>query len=108
MTRATKERPGAVAMSDAEALWYSGTWIDRTPQWASITFFGLLFLAFWWVIAELEFVSRILLPGPAETFEELWDVTKNIFTGVKTENDRRIGKPCYSAVNRAMQAIQIH
>jgi NitT/TauT family transport system permease protein len=68
-------------MSEAEESWYSGKWIDRVPQWVSITVLGLAMLGLWWVIAELEFVSRILLPGPAETFEELWDTTKNIVTG---------------------------
>ncbi|MBK5266154.1 MAG: ABC transporter permease [Acidimicrobiia bacterium] len=68
-------------MSDAETLWYSGKWIDRVPQWVSITVLGLAMLGIWWLVAELEFVSRILLPGPAETFEELWDATKNIATG---------------------------
>lgn len=68
-------------MSDAEELWYSGRWIDRVPQSVSIVVLGISMLAIWWVIAELEFVSRILLPGPAETFEELWDTTKNIVSG---------------------------
>ncbi len=76
-----KEMAGPVEMSDAEALWYSGKWIDRVPQSVSVTVLGLGMLGLWWLIAELEFVSRILLPGPAETFEELWDATKNIVSG---------------------------
>jgi len=76
-----EELAGPVEMSDAEALWYSGKWIDRVPQWVSVTVLGLAMLGIWWLIAELEFVSRILLPGPAETFEELWDTTKNIVSG---------------------------
>lgn len=81
MTQATKERAKPVQMSEAEALWYSGTWLDRVPQWVSITVFGVLFVAVWWFVAEMEFVSRILLPGPQETFEEFWSVTQNIVTG---------------------------
>lgn len=81
MTQTTKEQTGPVEMSDAEALWYSGKWIDRIPQSVSIIVLGVAMLALWWLIAELAFVSRILLPGPAETFEELWDTTKNIATG---------------------------
>lgn len=76
-----RERGTPVEMSEAEARWYSGTWIDRIPQWVSITFFGLLFLGIWWFVAAMEFVSPVLLPGPGETFAELWDVTKNIFSG---------------------------
>ena len=71
----------AVAMSDAETEWYEGTWIDRIPQWLSITIFGLLFFGVWWFVAGMEFVSRVLLPGPGETFSELWDVTRNIVSG---------------------------
>jgi NitT/TauT family transport system permease protein len=76
-----EELAGPVEMSDAEALWYSGKWIDRVPQWVSVTVLGLAMLGLWWLIAELEFVSRILLPGPVETLEELWDTTKNIVSG---------------------------
>lgn len=81
MTQTIPKPSGPTGMSEAEESWYSGKWIDRVPQWVSITVLGLAMLALWWVIAELEFVSRILLPGPAETFEELWDTTKNIVTG---------------------------
>lgn len=81
MTRTIQEQTGPVEMSDAEALWYSGNWIDRVPQSVSIIVLGVAMLALWWLIAELEYVSRILLPGPAETFEELWDTTKNIASG---------------------------
>ena len=78
MTQTIQEQTGPVEMSDAEALWYSGNWIDRVPQSVSIIVLGVAMLALWWLIAELEYVSRILLPGPAETFEELWVL--NIFT----------------------------
>lgn len=76
-----RKRTTPVEMSEAESLWYSGTWIDRVPQWVSITFFGLSFLGVWWFVAGMEFVSPVLLPGPGETFSELWDVTQNIFSG---------------------------
>jgi NitT/TauT family transport system permease protein len=69
-------------MSDAEELWYSGKWIDRVPQWVSITVLGLAMLGLWWLIAELMPQNlKILLAGPADTFEELWDTTKNIVSG---------------------------
>lgn len=82
MTQGTKVKGGAPAeMSDAEILWYSGKWIDRVPQAVSVAVLGGLFLGTWWLIAELEIVSRILLPGPPETFAELWDTSVNIFSG---------------------------
>jgi NitT/TauT family transport system permease protein len=68
-------------MSASEVLWYSGRWIDRVPQWILIVVLGASMLAFWWALAEAELVSRILLPGPKETFDELWDITKNIVSG---------------------------
>jgi len=43
---------------------------------------GLAMLGIWWLIAELMPVTlKILVPGPADTFEELWDTTKNIASG---------------------------
>ena len=81
MTQTIQEQTGPAEMSDAEALWYSGKWIDRIPQSVPIIVLGVAMLALWWLIAELEYVSRILLPGPAETFEELWDTSKNIASG---------------------------
>jgi len=81
MTQNTEMQGAPSAMSDAEELWYSGKWIDRVPQPVSIMILGGAMLGLWWLIAELEFVSRILLPGPAETFEELWNTSKNIVTG---------------------------
>ena len=81
MTQIPKEQAGPAEMSEAEALWYAGTWVDRIPQSVSIIALGATMLGIWWLIAELEFVSRILLPGPAETFEELWNITANIVTG---------------------------
>lgn len=81
MTLLKNKQAGPTKMSDAEELWYEGKWIDRVPQSVSIFVIGIVMIGIWWVVAELEFVSRILLPGPAETFEELWSVTRNIFTG---------------------------
>ncbi|MDH3399023.1 MAG: ABC transporter permease, partial [Acidimicrobiia bacterium] len=82
MTQTTQGPRGPAEMSDAEELWYSGKWIDRVPQWVSITVLGLAMLGLWWLIAELMPTNlKILLAGPADTFEELWDTTKNIVSG---------------------------
>lgn len=75
------EESGLSGPSEAEVRWYAGGWIDRVPQSVSIVVLGAAMLGLWWLIAELEIVSRILLPGPVEAFEELWDTSKNIVTG---------------------------
>lgn len=79
--RVTKEKLLKAQMSDAEALWYSGKWIDRVPQWVSITVVGLLFIGFWQAIYAAKFISQILLPGPLETFEEIWFTAKEMVVG---------------------------
>lgn len=79
--RTTKAKLVKAQMSDAEALWYSGKWIDRVPQWVSITIFGLAFLGFWQAIYSAKIISQILLPGPLETFEEIWLSAKEIIVG---------------------------
>lgn len=81
MIQRTDQQGTPSAMSEAEEMWYSGTWVDRIPQPVSITVLGAMMLGLWWLIYELEFVSQVLLPGPVETFEELWDTTTNILTG---------------------------
>ena len=79
--RTTKAKLIKAQMSDAEALWYSGKWIDRVPQWVSILVVGNAFMLLWQLIYSLHFISPILLPGPWETTQELWYTTKEIFVG---------------------------
>ncbi len=79
--RTTKAKLVKAQMSEAEALWYSGKWIDRVPQWVSITVFGLAFLGLWQAIYAAHFISHILLPGPWETFQEIWYTAKEIVVG---------------------------
>lgn len=57
------------------------SWLDRVPRWVLILVLGLLGLAVWQAIVALEVTSRILLPGPGETFEEIISTATNIFTG---------------------------
>ncbi|MPZ73744.1 MAG: ABC transporter permease subunit [Nitriliruptorales bacterium] len=45
--------------------------LDRVPRAVSITVLGLLGLGIWQAAVSLELISRILLPGPAETFGEI-------------------------------------
>lgn len=56
-------------------------WLDRVPRWLSITVIGLVALGLWQLVASLELISRILLPGPGETFEEIVDSAINIISG---------------------------
>lgn len=81
MTQVAREHTEPTEMSDAEALWYSGSWIDRVPQPISILIVGALMLGTWWLVVQIGYVSRILLPGPVETWDELVDITGNILTG---------------------------
>jgi len=81
MTQVAREHTEPTEMSDAEALWYSGSWIDRIPQPISILIVGALMLGTWWLVVQIGYVSRILLPGPVETWDELVDITGNILTG---------------------------
>jgi NitT/TauT family transport system permease protein len=79
--RTTKAKIVKAQMSEAEALWYSGKWIDRVPQWVSITVVGVAFLGIWQAIYAAHFISHVLLPGPWETFEEIWLTAKEIVVG---------------------------
>jgi NitT/TauT family transport system permease protein len=79
--RTTKAKLVKAQMSEAEALWYSGKWIDRVPKWVSVTVFGLAMLGIWQAIYAAGFISKILLPGPWETFEEIWFTAKEIVVG---------------------------
>lgn len=55
--------------------------LDRTPRWVLLLGLGLAGLALWQAIVALEVTSRILLPGPAETFEEVISTARDIVTG---------------------------
>ena len=56
-------------------------WLDRIPRWVSIVVLAVLGLGVWQGIVVLEVTSRILLPGPVETFEEIISTAGNIVTG---------------------------
>jgi NitT/TauT family transport system permease protein len=67
---------------DSQDLWVEPvSWMDRTPRWVLILALGLAGLGIWQAIVALEVTSRILLPGPAETFEEIVSTAGDIFTG---------------------------
>ena len=55
--------------------------LDRIPRWVSIVVLGVLGLGVWQGIVVPEVTSRILLPGPVETFGEIISTAGNIVTG---------------------------
>ncbi|MPZ89288.1 MAG: ABC transporter permease subunit [Nitriliruptorales bacterium] len=54
--------------------------LDRIPRPLAIIALGLLGLGIWQLLAGLELVSRILLPGPAETFDEIVSSAQGILS----------------------------
>jgi NitT/TauT family transport system permease protein len=57
------------------------SWLDRVPRWVSILVIGLVALGIWEFIYAIRLMSRILMPGPGETFGQIADTAKNIVTG---------------------------
>ena len=57
------------------------TLLDRVPRWVLLVALGLVGLGFWQAIVSLGVTSRILLPGPIETFGEIISTASDIATG---------------------------
>lgn len=55
--------------------------VDRIPQWVSVTVLGLIGLGIWQLIVSMELVARILLPGPIDTGREIWATGGQIING---------------------------
>lgn len=55
--------------------------LDRVPQWIALVLVGGVGLLVWQLIVSLELVSRILLPGPSETFGEIVNSARGILQG---------------------------
>jgi NitT/TauT family transport system permease protein len=66
---------------ERNTLYAPEPFINRVPQWLSVSVLGLLGLAAWQLVVSLELVARILLPGPAETFEEIVSAAQGILSG---------------------------
>ncbi|MPZ95588.1 MAG: ABC transporter permease subunit [Propionibacteriales bacterium] len=78
-TRATETDPSAP--DDAPVYEERVSLLDRVPRVVWLVGLGLAGLGVWQGIVALELTSRILLPGPAETFEEVISTAGNIITG---------------------------
>ena len=78
----TTEAGAQTPSSEGRVLYVEPTsWLDRVPRWVLILVLGLVGLGVWQAIVAMEITSRILLPGPAETFEEIISTATNIVTG---------------------------
>ena len=77
MTTTTTTAPA----KQRNSLYAPEPFINRIPQWVSVLVLGLLGLAAWQLVVSLELVARILLPGPAETFEEIVMTARGIVSG---------------------------
>jgi NitT/TauT family transport system permease protein len=55
--------------------------LDRIPRWVSILVIGLIALGIWEMIYAMRVMSRILMPGPGETFGQIVNTAQNIITG---------------------------
>ena len=65
-----------------------GTWDEdkgsiwlRIPRFVSVPMFLALLVGVWWVAVELEWVSRYVLPPPADVGSELWSMFDEIIFG---------------------------
>jgi len=57
------------------------TLLDRVPRWVLLIALGLVGLGIWQGIVSLGVTSRILLPGPVETFGQIISTAGDIATG---------------------------
>lgn len=55
--------------------------IDRIPRWVAMTGLFLAILGVWYGATALNLVSPIILPTPAETWQDIMFVGANLFTG---------------------------
>ncbi len=72
----------AVPTSAEETIWVEHeSLIDRIPRSVSMTFVFAVFVGAWQLSTNLGLVSPIILPTPAETFNDLVFVGKNLLSG---------------------------
>lgn len=53
----------------------------RAVRWTKLLVFGAVLVGMWQLVAISGWISRVLLPGPVETAEELWRAVELIATG---------------------------
>lgn len=57
------------------------SFVDRIPRWVAMLLLLVGFVAVWQVVYGLELISRIIMPSPLETAEDLVFVGYNLITG---------------------------
>jgi NitT/TauT family transport system permease protein len=67
--------PGPTVWNERES------WIDRIPRSVAMAAIFIAFIAIWQFVHEFEIVSKIILPSPWETAQELVVVGKNLLSG---------------------------
>lgn len=55
--------------------------IDRIPRWVAMAFLFVAFIGIWDLVTRMEWVSRIILPTPRETLDDLIFVGQNLMSG---------------------------
>ncbi len=55
--------------------------IDRIPRWVAMTALFIVVVGIWDLATRMEWVSRIILPTPGETLDDLIFVGKNLLSG---------------------------
>lgn len=69
-------------LDEGDTVWTEQTgWMDRVPRSAKMALVFLIFILLWDLVTRFGFVSRIILPTPAETFFDLIFVGRNLLAG---------------------------
>lgn len=72
----------AVTVAAPNTVWTEHvSWIDRIPRSVAMIAIFLAFVAVWLFVNEFEIISKIILPSPWETAQELVVVGENLTTG---------------------------
>ncbi|PWK59978.1 ABC transporter permease [Roseicyclus mahoneyensis] len=68
--------------TDADTIWVEHeALIDRIPRWVAMTLLFIVVVGIWDLATRLEWVSRIILPTPGETLDDLIFVGRNLASG---------------------------
>lgn len=82
MTDATINRMPQPAPAEGDTIWSEPVpFIDRIPRFVSIIGLFVGFVLIWQLVHWFGLVSPIILPSPAETFEDVLKVGENLVTG---------------------------
>lgn len=78
----TAKSQGAAGGEPADTVWVENEpFIDRIPRWVAMVGLFLALLGVWYAATALHLVSPIILPGPAETWQDIVFVGRNLLSG---------------------------